>query len=196
MANEETKTVDTDEQKANKALIAIYPFLLPRNRWTGEVSKDYDFSYTELSVVPKGWKQLVMQLCDELRAELIKYDFLDEYRIIDIKEKYGYLHWYDNGYPSGSKIPDIISKYEDLSMCYCINCGKPVRYVTDGWISFYCEDCKNENLKSNGFHKCFRRLNENDIPHHYLFTKDDYVEKEPFVDFYEKWDIKKGDKNE
>ena len=29
----------------NKELIERYPFLLPRNRWTGEIPEDYDYDY-------------------------------------------------------------------------------------------------------------------------------------------------------
>ena len=39
----------TKEQ--NKKLIERYPFLMPRNRWTGKVPEDYDYSYTELDAI-------------------------------------------------------------------------------------------------------------------------------------------------
>lgn len=39
---------------ANKKLIKEYPFLLPRNRWTGEVCSDYNYEYTELDAMPEG----------------------------------------------------------------------------------------------------------------------------------------------
>lgn len=54
------------------------------------------------------------------------------------------LRWYDNGYPSGSKIPDIISKYETISETTCITCGKPAQYLSTGWISPYCRECAQE----------------------------------------------------
>lgn len=38
----------------NKELVEEFPFLLPRNRFTGEVPKDYDYSYTELDAMPEG----------------------------------------------------------------------------------------------------------------------------------------------
>ena len=40
----------------NKALVDDFPFLLPRNRWTGKVPDDYDYSYTELDAMPEGWR--------------------------------------------------------------------------------------------------------------------------------------------
>ena len=39
----------------NKALVDDFPFLLPRNRWTGKVPDDYDYSYTELDAMHVAW---------------------------------------------------------------------------------------------------------------------------------------------
>lgn len=40
--------------RKNKKLVKKYPFLLPRNVWTGEVSEDYDYSYTQADALPSG----------------------------------------------------------------------------------------------------------------------------------------------
>jgi len=130
--------------KENKKLIKEYPFLLPRNRWTGDVAKDYDYSYTELDAMPTGWRNAFgLAMCQEIKDELVKYNYLNDYRIVQIKEKYGSLRWYDAGHPAGSNIQKIIDKYEKMSEDICINCGKPSKYYTKGWITFICEDCKN-----------------------------------------------------
>ena len=42
------------------------------------------------------------------REELIKFNYLYEYRILQIKEKYGELRWYDGGVPIESKIYDTM----------------------------------------------------------------------------------------
>ncbi len=39
-------------KESNQKLIERFPFLMPRNRWTGEVPEDYDYSYTELDSMP------------------------------------------------------------------------------------------------------------------------------------------------
>lgn len=138
----------------NKKLIERFPFLLPRNRWTGKVSDDYDYSYTELDEMPYGWRKAFgEQMCQEIKEELDKFNFTDKYRIMQIKSKYGMIRWYDGGYPKGSKIQDIISKYEDLSMCYCADCGKPTKYRTSGWIEYFCEDCKNKLVEKKYYHE-------------------------------------------
>lgn len=142
--------------KENKRLVEEYPFLLPRNRFTGKVPDDYDFSYTELDEMPKGWRiAFGEQMCQEIKEELEKYNFLYDYRITQIKEKYGSLRWYDNGYPKGSKILDIINKYEKLSETICLICGELATKETSGFIFFVCDDCykefiKNEKTNNNG----------------------------------------------
>lgn len=125
----------------NKQLVEKYPFLLPRNRWTGEVPKDYDYSYTELDAMPDGWRKAFgEQMCEEIKQELEEKGLLDQYRISQIKEKYGRLCWYDFG--CTEKIwTEIIPKYQKLSKRTCIKCGKPATKVTLGWVSPYCDDC-------------------------------------------------------
>lgn len=132
-----------DKIKENKKLLKKYPFLLPKNDWTGKVMEDYDYSWTLLDEVPKGWRISIMSLfLEELRKELIKFNFLDKYFIIQIKEKFGELRWYDAGYPEGSKVNDIIEIYSYLSGHICICCGKPdVPMINDRWISPFCLRC-------------------------------------------------------
>ena len=99
--------------------------------------------YTELDNMPIGWRNAFgLQMCQEIKDALLKVGgrkLLKAYRIMDIKEKYGTLRWYDAGAPK--EVYDIIHKYEELSFRTCIECGKPAKYITQGWISPYCEDC-------------------------------------------------------
>lgn len=125
----------------NMRLIDKFPFLLPRNRWTDKIPEDYDFSYTELDAMPDGWRiAFGKQMCQEIKDDLIRIGYLDKYRISQIKEKYGILHWYDFGC-SEKMLHEIIPKYEELSKRTCIRCGKPAVWVTTGWVSPYCDDC-------------------------------------------------------
>lgn len=131
---------DQSNPELNKKLVEEFPFLLPRNRWTGEVHKDYDYSYTELRDLENGWaKAFGYDLICDLKEVLVKTNCLDKYRITQIKEKYGTLRWYDYGAPK--EVLDIINKYEQLSYETCIHCGKPSEYVTLGWINYLCKDC-------------------------------------------------------
>ena len=85
-------------KESNQKMIERFPFLIPRNRWTGKVPEDYDYSYTELDSMPDGWRKAFgEQMCEDIREELVRAEYLDQYRITQIKEKYGTLCWYDFG---------------------------------------------------------------------------------------------------
>lgn len=97
-------------------------------------------TFTELDMMEPGWRNAFgIQMCKELRRQLIKDHYLFKYRITQIKEKWGYLHWYDAG--ASKEVHDIISKYEDISWNTCLVCGKPSTKISSGWISPYCDDC-------------------------------------------------------
>ena len=135
----------------NKELVERYPFLWPR-KWNGE-KLDLDiwgYDGSELDWMPDGWRiAFGDEMMEELAEELKKYDWLDKYFPVQIKEKYGTLRWYDNGWPDGSRIPEIIQKYEHLSYSTCINCGDPARWISKGWISPYCTRCAEKITGNN-----------------------------------------------
>ena len=133
-------TNEEECKQFNKELCEKYPWLIPTNRWTGEIVEDYDYGYTELDQMPEGWRiAFGDQMVGELNQEFVKGGFVNDYRITQIKEKYGGLRWYDNG--NTKEGYNIINKYESLSRKTCICCGKPAKYITLGWISPFCEDC-------------------------------------------------------
>ncbi len=78
-------------------------------------------------------------MCEEIAQALIADGFLNEYRIIQIKEKFGELRWYDGGAPK--EVREIIEKYSLMSARICMNCGKPATRITKRWISPYCDEC-------------------------------------------------------
>lgn len=134
---------NTEDKELNKKMVEEFPFLLPHNRWTDKVSEDYDYSYNELWALENGWaKAFGYELICELRDALIEANYLYDYRITQIKEKYGTLRWYDFGAPE--KAFDIIRKYEKLSGEVCVRCGKPATHITSGWINYMCKDCVEE----------------------------------------------------
>lgn len=144
---EDLKNSPMGSVEHNKWLCHQYPWLLPHNRWTGNEVEDYDYSWTELDAMPDGWlKAFGEQICEEIQKVLEKADYVDKYHILQIKEKWGYLHWYCGGIPVEIKdeYRAIIKKYEDLSMRTCIHCGKPATKISVGWISPWCDDCAKE----------------------------------------------------
>ena len=137
--------------KHNKKLVKEYPFL-----------KIYDnMNYTWLDNMPTGWRiAFGEQMCKEIKEELVKNNELDSYQIIQIKEKFGGLRWYDNSGLPGMQF--IIAKYEALSEKTCINCGKPANWISKGWISPYCDDCATKEAKAQGvdINKRFNKIQE------------------------------------
>lgn len=148
----------TRTKEENAKLCLKYPFIIPWNRWSGmliteagnggfwpgnpDAIPEYDYEYTELDDLPDGWnKAFGEQMCEEIKEALIEDDDLDRWRIVQLKEKYGSLRLYDNGTKIGSRIKNIIHKYEDLSMRTCAVCGEPATRVTTGYILPLCDDC-------------------------------------------------------
>ena len=106
-----------------------------------------DYSFTWEDELPTGWKNAFCpKMWDELKEILEKHNYLDKFRFVQIKEKYGTLRLYYNGVPE--EIYDEIEAWEDkydrLSEKTCIHCGKPAKYMSIGWISPWCEDCAKE----------------------------------------------------
>lgn len=118
-----------------------YPYLIPRNSWTGEVIEDYDYTYTEMWALPDGWHRLFLLFCKNLKPHLEKANFLDKFYFTQLKEKYGTMRIYTSGVPDS--VNDLISYYEAFSEQICIVCGKPSNWETIGWVSFVCDEhCK------------------------------------------------------
>lgn len=126
----------------NKKLCKRYPFLIMRNWRTDKpIKSDY---YTNLDEMPDGWRiAFGQEMCEEIRTTLLKANYLYDYRIAQIKEKFGMLRWYDEGAPDSiyREIQDIIYKYEEISAHTCIHCGKPATKISLGWICPYCDKC-------------------------------------------------------
>ena len=136
----------------NKRLVEEYPFLMPHNRFTDEIPDDYDYTYTELDDMPDGWRKAFgEQMCAEIK-EALGPD-VDDYRVIQIKEKYGQLRWY--GMNSNEKVFEIIDKYSKLSEHTCVSCGAPATKVSLGWICPWCDTCASK------MHGKFKPLNPN-----------------------------------
>lgn len=117
-----------------------YKWLQAINEWTGE---EIDGSWAE--DIPTGWyKAFGEQMIDELNCLLEKWCFADKYKIVQIKEKYGSLRWYDSGIPQymTEEYYQWLDKYETLSSKTCISCGKPATHMTKGYVRPLCDDCK------------------------------------------------------
>jgi hypothetical protein len=121
-------------------------------------------SHTELDAMEKGWRtKFGENMCKEMRNCLLKtyiknnkptfpwgklkcyykgIKLLYSYRIMQIKEKYGYLRWY--AARDTTDTLNIIRKYENISENTCIVCGKDATYRSMGWVCPYCDEHKPE----------------------------------------------------
>lgn len=119
-----------------------YPFWSFKNCY----SKKIDYSTTWYASIPFGWRKAFgKQLSEEIKKvgkEYLKNNkgkkWDDIISFSGIKEKYGELRLDAS---SINQISKVFEKYELMSIGYCISCGKPARYMTKGWIEYYCKDC-------------------------------------------------------
>ena len=101
----------------NRELIEEYPWL--------------DVGYeplTLLNMLPIGWSGLILDMCKEIKEELVKHDLVSKYEVIEAKEKWYGLSWYDglsDFSPMPPAITDIVCKYEMQSKEVCMMCGAP-----------------------------------------------------------------------
>lgn len=132
----------------SKKLIEEYPWLNAYNFGylyiVGDVPEEHRKEYDGeclLLDLPVGWlKGFAIDMCEEIKNALKKAKIAPEdYKIEQIKEKYGMLRWYAVG--GNNEIDEIIRKYEKISAKTCCLCGEKAVYRTKGYIMPYCEKC-------------------------------------------------------
>ena len=124
----------------NRELVEEYPWL----------NIGYE-QLTLLDTLPRGWHDLILDMCKEIKQELVKYDLVSKYEVVEAKEKWYGLSWYDglsDLSPMPSTITDIVCKYEMQSREVCMMCGrsKPkdkeicdrCMHVIDVWNNIGC----------------------------------------------------------
>ena len=140
--NNEIVDKDARLRELNKLMIEEFPFLLPRNRWTDQPMENYDYSYNEWQALELGWQvNFGWRLLHELNILVQAMDHPENFRITQIKEKFGEFRLYCNG---GKDIWQLIDDYTNYSRTICIRCGQPATVASTGWISFYCDRCAKE----------------------------------------------------
>ena len=151
-------------EEENKEYCQKYPFLIWHGDplYPGYKDENIDYRYSWEDELPDGWRMAFCpQIWDELKEILIEGNYLNEFRFMQIKEKYGTLRLYYNDFPKsiGKQLADWEDKYYCLSEQHCIYCGKPVKYMTPCYITYICEDCKNQmneqSLKEHGLERRF-----------------------------------------
>lgn len=124
-----------------------YPFVKVYNRWNG---KFMGYSSTEDEAIPEGWRRAfgkdllkdikqAGKLCRKNAHKHLSWKKMLQFT--EIKEKWGLLCLYAS---ATDEIVKVLDKYEYLSQFYCIHCGKPTKYITKGYITYICKDCKED----------------------------------------------------
>lgn len=195
---------DLSQIKAfNKELLSKYPWLEPRNNWSGkkilscvgedgeegfwpdcpEKHPEYDYEYTHLDDMPDGWRiAFGDQMCEEIHQELVKYDFVDRYAITQIKEKYGALRWYDNGTPIGRLSKTFRSETRKLLDGYP-EYDRQAEWChedyTDHYISMFDKnvDMPREEIEA---------YNKDAIVHYSIYTIEERCQIPSIIDKYER----------
>lgn len=133
----------TTEQRANYALCMQFPILIPHK----EVDNpNFEYEYTALDIMPDGWRKAFgNEFANDLQkyVDLMNPDDKEHTYIIDMKEKYGYLHIYLSRYTPFTR--SVCVQYADKSRQTCIHCGKPATKVTTGWVSPWCDECAEQH---------------------------------------------------
>lgn len=131
--------------KSNRKLLKLYPWLTLRNRWD---SKIINKKSCELDAMPHGWRKAFGdKMCEEIDNILKKANYQNDYRILEIKEKYGQLRWYTNSMPNEifEEHENCIDRYTKLSEHTCIICGKSGKIDYEKfWLEPLCEKCRKE----------------------------------------------------
>ena len=131
---------DWTSRQLRKTLTEEYPYLLPRTMTSDEVHPDYDYQYINGEYdLPEGWMQLFLQCCKDIKEPLEKVGYLNKFRFLQIKEKWGRMELYCHG--ATDEVLRIIDKYRFLSQQVCSICGKPANVMTYGYVCPYCNRC-------------------------------------------------------
>ena len=123
-----------------------YKWLLTEDPYYDE---EEDMFYDAMDCIPTGWVVSFGELfCEEMDAAIKEVGFENEFKIIQMKEKFGAMRCYVTH--DTPKIYDIIRKYEVLSENICSHCGKPDVAMTDtGWQIPLCKECFEAYLNTN-----------------------------------------------
>jgi hypothetical protein len=91
--------------------------------------------------VPQGWVALCEELAEKLDKilEALSEEEKENYELLQVKEKFGSLRWYDNWH--NEEMHQLIRQYEYKTERTCCVCGKMATKITLGWVTPFCDEC-------------------------------------------------------
>lgn len=112
-----------------------------KNKYPIILEKSYDYSFDD------GWYNIVECAIDLIQKHLEHRNQVENFRFTQLKEKFGGLRMYKEGYYD-DYIDGIIRFAESLSFKTCEVTGNPgLKCIKGGWIRTLCE----EQQKIQGF---------------------------------------------
>ena len=102
-----------------------------------------------LEQLPDGWRiAFGNQLVDDIIALVKKHNFENEYEVLQIKEKFGGLGWYEGRVPPEMYIEhcNLMHDYEHMSYRTCVVCGNAAEAPKGMYDQPICDECR-DNLK-------------------------------------------------
>ena len=105
-----------------------------KEEFTDMYSQNFDFS------IGVGWLPLVYNLSKAIN------EIEPEVRVLQVKEKFGGLRFYIDGYKD-DKVYQLIKKAESESYITCEDCGSKENVSLGGkwWVKTLCDKCRNPN---------------------------------------------------
>jgi hypothetical protein len=116
-----------------------------RGTWRDELRTRYAPWFDDLPWgfdVGDGWRELIKQLTAEISDIVGGPDALPDFRVVQVKEKYGELRFYIRAVPAyhGDAIDEAVLQAEARSRRTCEVCGAPgeLRETEEGYLYTAC----------------------------------------------------------
>jgi hypothetical protein len=90
-----------------------------------------------------GWFNIIWNLCEKIE-KCLKRISLEDFRVVQVKEKYGTLRFYINY--GTDEIYTLIDKAERKSGKICEICGKFGKLNNLGWYKTRCKSCLKKEI--------------------------------------------------
>ncbi len=99
--------------------------------------------------LPDGWRGIA------LRLHLGIVRIHPEYRIVQVKEKFGTMRYYLDSYPTDvrDELDLLIRGAEAESAVTCQNCGEPGVSREHGYVATLCDECDGGTVASGGYYR-------------------------------------------
>ena len=96
--------------------------------------------------LPLGWVDAFCPtMWEDLKTILRKYDYLEQFNLGDIKEKWGHLDISIDVFDMPDELEKEVEAWADdlwvKSWETCSACGRPATGHTKGWVLPFCDDC-------------------------------------------------------